>query len=183
VIPSLTWASERDRPQRRHSIFFRFLRGIEAWRTEANVVWSWSRRSILWRGKAFALRSTGRISCDTPLHEQTPSLLTLPTSRCKRTRAHSLPWLSLPSCLPHPLCLRNPNFEILKRCIIVPLHISSPPLHRVFCLLNASKILILRFWTYVLLIYFIFHLFYLSYFVFPISLLYTFYFVFFNKDV
>ena len=67
-------------------------------------------------------------SCDTPL--RTSSLLTLPTSKCKRTRAHRLPWLPVLSRLPPPLCLQNPNFEILKLCITIPLHISSPPLHR-----------------------------------------------------
>jgi len=59
VIPSL---SERDRPQWRHSVFYRFLRRIEVWRTEANVVRSWSRMRNLWRGKTLALRSTGRIT-------------------------------------------------------------------------------------------------------------------------
>jgi len=38
--------------------------------------------------------------------------------------AHSLPWLSLLSCLPPPQCLQNPNFEILIRCITNFLHIS-----------------------------------------------------------
>jgi len=81
-------------------------------------------------------------SCGAPLHEQTPSLSTLPTSKA---RAHSLPWLPLPSCLSPPQCLQNPNFEIMKLCIVIPLHISSPPFHCVFRLLNASKTLILRF--------------------------------------
>ena len=56
--------------------------------------------------------------------------------------AHNLPWL--PLCLPPP---QNSNFEILKQCINVPLHISSQPLHHVFRVLNASKTLIFRFWN------------------------------------
>ena len=71
VIPSLTWASERDRSQRRHSVFFRFLKRIEVWRTKASVVQSQSRRRYLRRGKALALWSTGRIKGHLDLHFNT----------------------------------------------------------------------------------------------------------------
>jgi len=46
VIPLLTWASECGRPQWRHFVFFRFLRGIKAWRAKANMVRSLSRGKI-----------------------------------------------------------------------------------------------------------------------------------------
>ena len=99
--------------------------------------------------------------------------VTLPTSKCKRTQSSFAATIVAPSTSLMP---QNPNFEILKLCIIVSLYISSLSLYHIFHLLNASKTLILRFWNCVLLIFFIFHLFYLSYFAFPISLMYTFFF-------
>ena len=53
VFVSLTWASERHRPQRRHRVFCRFWERLLWCGGEGHVAWSWWGRS--WRGNALAL--------------------------------------------------------------------------------------------------------------------------------